>query len=193
MEIKNLLITGANGFIGRTLVSKLASEQKYSVWASVRKKTNQFPSRVEIIEYADITRKSNLTSVLRNIDAVVHLVARVHVMNEKASNTLFVFRNINVNLTVNLAKQAASHGVKRFVFLSSVKVNGELTFHKPFRESDLPKPEDAYAISKWEAEEALRKISKDTGMEVVIIRSPLVYGPNVKANFLKLTLSYRCQ
>lgn len=123
---------------------------------------------------------------LRDIDVVIHLLARVHVMHDKVADPLLEFRNINVNATIVLAKTAAKLGIKRFIFLSSVKVNGESTSHKPFNESDLPNPQDAYALSKWEAEKALRKISKDTGMEVVIIRSPLVYGPNVKANFLKM-------
>ena len=184
--MSNLLITGANGFVGRALISKLALETNHFVRASVRKKIIQFPSQIEVLENMDASSNTNWTDALRDIDVVVHLFARVHVMDDKVADPLLEFRNINVNATIALANAAAKQGIKRFVFLSSVKVNGESTFHKPFSESDLPHPQDAYAISKWEAEEALRKISKDTGMEVVIIRSPLVYGPNVKANFLKM-------
>jgi nucleoside-diphosphate-sugar epimerase len=134
----------------------------------------------------EASSNTNWADALRDIDVVIHLLARVHVMDDKVTDPLLEFRNINVNATIALANAAAKQGIKRFVFLSSVKVNGESTLHKPFSEFDVPHPQDAYAISKWEAEEALRKISKDTGMEVVIIRSPLVYGPNVKANFLKM-------
>lgn len=184
--MSNLLITGANGFVGRALILKLALETNHFVRASVRKKIIQFPSQIEVLENMDASSNTNWTDALRDIDVVVHLFARVHVMDDKVADPLLEFRNINVNATITLAKTAAKLGIKRFIFLSSVKVNGESTFHKPFSEFDLPHPQDAYAISKWEAEKALRKISKDTGMEVVIIRSPLVYGPNVKANFLKM-------
>jgi nucleoside-diphosphate-sugar epimerase len=184
--MSNLLITGANGFIGRALISKLSLQTNYFIRASVRKKTIQFPRQIEVFENMEASSNTNWNDALRDIDAVVHLFARVHVMHDKVIDPLLEFRNINVNATIALAKTAAKLGIKRFIFLSSVKVNGESTFHKPFSESDLPHPQDAYAISKWEAEEALKKISKDTGMELVIIRSPLVYGPNVKANFLKM-------
>jgi nucleoside-diphosphate-sugar epimerase len=184
--MSNLLITGANGFIGRALISKLALEQNHFVRASVRKKTIQFSKQIEIIENMEASSNTNWADALSDIDVVIHLLARVHVMDDKVADPLLEFRNINVNATIVLANAAAKQGIKRFVFLSSVKVNGESTFHKSFSEFDVPHPQDAYAISKWEAEEALRKISKDTGMEVVIIRSPLVYGPHVKANFLKM-------
>lgn len=184
--MSNLLITGANGFIGRALILKLALQTNHFIRASVRKKIIQFPNQIQVSENMDASANTNWTDVLKDIDIVVHLFARVHVMDDKVADPLLEFRSINVNATIALAKKAANLGIKRFVFLSSVKVNGESTLHKPFREVDLPHPQDAYATSKWEAEEALRKISKDTGMEVVIIRSPLVYGPNVKANFLKM-------
>ena len=186
LKMSNLLITGANGFIGRALISKLALEKNHFVRASVRKKTIQFPSQIEIIKNIEASSNINWAEALRDIDVVIHLLARVHVMDDKVTDPLLEFRNINVNATIALAKAAAKKGIKRFVFLSSVKVNGESTFDQPFSESNLAHPQDAYAISKWEAEKALRQISKETGMEVVIIRSPLVYGPNVKANFLRM-------
>lgn len=184
--MSNLLITGANGFIGRALISKLALQTNYFIRASVRKKTIQFPRQIEVFENMEASSNTNWADALRDIDVVIHLLARVHVMHDKVANPLLEYRNINVNATIALAKLAAKQGIKRFIFLSTVKVNGESTSNKPFSEFDLPHPQDAYAISKWEAEEALKKISKDTGMELVIIRSPLVYGPNVKANFLKM-------
>ena len=114
----------------------------------------------------------------------MHLAARVHVMNDKNPDPLAEFRRVNVEATANLARQAAAAGVKRFVFLSSVKVNGEFTeAGQPFTADDAPAPEDPYGVSKHEAEELLRQIAAETGMEVVIIRPPLVYGPGVKANF----------
>jgi nucleoside-diphosphate-sugar epimerase len=118
------------------------------------------------------------------VDQVVHLAARVHIMNEKCSGQLAEFRRVNVEGTLNLARQAAAAGVRRFVYLSSIKVNGEFTQEgRPFTADDAPAPEGHYGVSKYEAEQALRQIAADTGMEVVIIRPPLVYGPGVKANF----------
>jgi UDP-glucose 4-epimerase len=124
---------------------------------------------------------------LREVDAVFHLAARVHVMKDTAVDSLAEFRKVNVLGTLNLARQAAAVGVKRFVFVSSVKVNGESTpVGQAFTEADEPNPQDAYAVSKFEAEQGLREIAADTGMAVVIIRPPLVYGPGIKANFAAL-------
>lgn len=121
---------------------------------------------------------------LRSVDQIVHLAARVHVMNDKSTDTFAEFRRVNVEGTANLAHQAAAAGVRRFVYLSSIKVNGEFTeIRRPFTADDTPAPEDPYGVSKHEAEQALRQIAVETGMEVVIIRPPLVYGPGVKANF----------
>jgi nucleoside-diphosphate-sugar epimerase len=126
-------------------------------------------------------------AALPEVDVVIHLAARVHVMNDNTTDPLAAFRQVNTQGTLNLARQAAIAGVKRFVFISSVKVNGELTQPgRPFSESDAPHPQDAYGVSKHEAELGLRLIAAETGMEVVIIRPPLVYGPGVKANFAAL-------
>jgi UDP-glucose 4-epimerase len=125
---------------------------------------------------------------LAGCDAVVHLAARVHVMNDTAQDPLALYRATNTEATLNLARQAAEAGVKRFVFISTIKVNGEGR-DAPYRESDAPAPEDAYAISKWEAEQGLLQVAQDTGLEVVILRPPLVYGPGVKANFQRLLRS----
>jgi nucleoside-diphosphate-sugar epimerase len=125
--------------------------------------------------------------ILPGIEAVIHLAGRVHIMSEIEINSLAAFRAVNVDGTLSLARQAAAAGVKRFVFMSSVKVNGETSLSgRPFTEADAPNPQEAYSQSKYEAEHGLRKLSADTGMEVVIIRPPLVYGPGVKANFASL-------
>lgn len=123
---------------------------------------------------------------LQGVDCVVHLAARAHVLDENGTDPLADYRRINVEATRNLAQQAATTGVRRFVFLSSIKVNGETTDERPFNRDDTPQPLDAYGISKREAEDALRRIGADTGMEIVILRPPLVYGPGVKGNFLRL-------
>lgn len=124
-------------------------------------------------------------AALIGCDAVVHLAARVHVMHDTAANPSALYRATNTDATLNLARQAAQAGVKRFVFVSSIKVNGEGR-DAAYRETDAPVPEDAYAISKWEAEQGLWQIAQETGLEVVVLRPPLVYGPGVKANFRRL-------
>ena len=123
---------------------------------------------------------------LQGVEVVIHLAARVHVMQDVFKDPLDEFCRVNVACTETLASAAAAHEVKRFIFLSSIKVNGEQTAGAPFREQSAPNPQDPYAVSKWEAEQVLRRMSAVTGMEVVILRPPLVYGPNVKANFLRL-------
>jgi len=126
-------------------------------------------------------------SSLESIDCVIHLAARVHVSKDTAKDPLAEYRIVNVEKTLDLARQASSFGVKRFIFVSSVKVNGELTEKDmPFRADDIPNPQDPYGLSKCEAEAGLIKLAKETGMEVVVIRPPLVYGPGVKANFLSM-------
>lgn len=161
-----IAVTGSTGFVGGALVDSL-----------IRRGIEVFP----------ITRDVNPELLLRKSDVVVHLGARVHVMDEKSTNPLEEFRKSNVVATVSLARQAAAAGVVRFVFMSSIKVNGEETqLGRRFTELDQPDPQDAYGISKWEAEEALRQVAAETGLEVVIIRAPLIYGPGVKANFAAL-------
>lgn len=131
-----------------------------------------------------LSSETDWTVALRSVDHIVHLAARVHVMNDKSPDPLAEFRRVNVEGTANLARQGAAAGVRRFVYLSSIKVNGEFTQKgRPFTADDAPTPEDPYGVSKHEAEQALRQIAAETGMEVVIIRPPLVYGPGVKANF----------
>jgi len=173
-----ILLTGASGFVGNALVGALAPE--YLSVLGRRKMKGPFKAFFE----ADIAGNTDYSSVLKGIDVIIHSAARVHVMDEKSSDPLAEFREVNTAGTLNFAQQAADSGVKRFIFISSIKVNGESTFPgKPFRCDDKPMPEDAYGISKAEAEAGLQQIALKTGMEVVIIRPPLVYGPGVKANF----------
>jgi nucleoside-diphosphate-sugar epimerase len=181
----HLLITGANGFVGKA-VCEQALNLGLSVKGAMRQRV-ELPSGIEPYVVGDINGFTDWANCLRDVNLVVHLAARVHVMNEDVVDPLKEFRNVNVEGTLNLARQAAAAGVKRFVFISSVKVNGERTHTgRPFTEADIPNPQDAYAQSKHEAEQGLRQLSLDTGMDVVVIRPPLVYGPGVKANFAAL-------
>jgi len=177
-----ILITGQNGFIGKALFN-LLQQQGHKVHGTVRseQKTDK-----DIVAVGDISSTTNWTEVLKDIESVIHLANRAHVLNDKAKDPLTVFRQVNVDGTIQLAKQAVESGVKRFIFVSSIKVNGEFTDQKPFNVNDRPDPQDPYAISKLEAENALRKISKKSSMEVIIIRPPLVYGQGVKGNFQRL-------
>lgn len=176
----NILVTGANGFVGTALCESLL-EKKTNVVSAVRKK-----SRDDEFSIGNLSASTDWMPVLAGCNIVIHLAARVHVMDDKNVNPLAAFRVVNVDATVNLAKQAVQCGVKRFVFVSSVKVNGEETTGKPYTAFDVPAPLDPYGQSKLEAEIALMELSRTTGLEVVIIRPPLVYGPGVRANFLKL-------
>ena len=138
----------------------------------------------------DLHAQTDWATALTGCDAIVHLAARVHVMHDTADDPLALYRATNTDATLNLARQAAQAGVKRFVFVSSIKVNGEGR-DAAYCETDVPAPEDAYAISKWEAEKGLQQIAQETGLELVILRPPLVYGPEVKANFLRLMQTVR--
>lgn len=178
-----VLVTGANGFVGTALTTRLIGEQRYVVVGTVRSASGELPGLVTRVEVGPLGPDTDWRPAIGRVDTVVHLAARVHMMSDTIRNPLAEYRRVNVAGTCTLARQAASAGVKRFVFLSSVKVNGE---SGRYTEADPPAPEDAYGISKHEAEMALRAIAKETGMEVVIIRPPLVYGPGVKANFLAL-------
>jgi nucleoside-diphosphate-sugar epimerase len=173
------LVTGANGFVGSALCARLRRDS-VSVRGAVRTLSSQ-PNGAEAVAIGSLSSETDWTAALRNVDQVVHLAARVHVMNDKSSDPLTEFRRVNVEGTADLARKAAATGVRRFVFLSSIKVNGEFTeAWKPFTADEVPAPEDPYGVSKHEAEQLLRQIAAETGMEVVIIRPPLVYGPGVK-------------
>lgn len=176
----SIVVTGANGFVGRALSGTLTLSG-LEIFAAVRSK-RCMPNELFV---GDIGPDTDWREVLHGIQAVVHLAARVHIMRDSTSDSLAAFRHVNTDGTLNLARQSAAAGVKRFVFISSIKVNGEGR-KSHYTESDPPDPLDAYARSKWEAEQGLREIEAKTGMEVVILRPPLVYGPGVGANFLRL-------
>lgn len=183
--MSRVLVTGANGFIGDHLCQKLLLTG-VQVIGAVRTSC-QLPKGVEITLVSALDCNTRWTATLKQVDAVIHTAARVHVMHDNSVDPLVEFHAVNVDGTLNLARQAAAAGVKRFVFISSVKVNGEGT--EPghaFIETNVPNPQDAYGRSKHEAEQGLRQISAETVMEIVIIRPPLVYGPRVKANFAAL-------
>lgn len=194
--VMKFLITGANGFVGKTLCAELL-RQGQSVRAAVRSSA-QLPHGAEVVPVGDIDGDTDWMNALHGVDVVIHLAARVHVMKELAADPLSEFLKVNLQGTENLAQQSARAGVKRFVYASSIKVNGETTFspgtssasvrneQKVFTESDKPNPHGPYAISKWRAEQALHHIAQETGLEVVIVRPPLVYGPGVKGNFVSL-------
>lgn len=176
------MVTGANGFVGAAVLAALRQARVPAVGVARR------PERGgNCVRGPSLDGGSNWSRVLESCGAVVHTAARVHVMGDPASDPLGAFRAVNVAGSLNLARQAAVAGVRRFVFVSSVKVNGEHTPPgRPFSEADDPSPLDAYAISKAEAESGLKRIATETGMEVVIVRPPLIYGPGVKANFLSM-------
>lgn len=183
---RRVLVTGATGFVGRRLTTACSLLPKVMVTAAVRKHA-RLPESVHQVRLAGMDAQADWGEALRGVDVVVHLAARVHLMNEGASDPLGEFRRVNVAGTLNLARQAAGAGVRRFVFISSIKVNGEWT--EPglaFKACDRPAPLDPYGISKAEAEEGLWELAAETGMEVVIIRPPVVYGPGVKGNFINM-------
>ncbi len=184
------LITGANGFVGRSICSELL-KQGFTVRTATRQSHTEFLQFEQAI-ITTINSQTQWFDALQKVDVVVHLAARVHVMQETASNPLADFLEVNLHGSENLALQAAKAGVKRFIYISSVKVHGEMTSAgSPWTETDTPMPQDAYGISKWQAEQVLHKIAHDTGMQIVIIRPPLVYGAGVKANFAALLRAVR--
>jgi nucleoside-diphosphate-sugar epimerase len=179
------LVTGATGFIGRAVVGRLYREG-VAVTAAGRNDSVSCAA-VPFVRVIDLGSTTDWTVALAGCGAVVHCAARVHVMSDKSGDPLNAYRAANVEGTVTLAKQAAAAGVRRFVFISSIKVNGEATVPGlPYRATDRPAPVDPYGISKLEAEEALQALAATGAIELVIIRPPLVYGPGVKANFLSM-------
>jgi nucleoside-diphosphate-sugar epimerase len=182
-EQETVLITGANGFLGSAMVNTFVKDSHLRILAAVRNSGSEVVGSSEVV-VGDINAETSWCEALDHVDIVVHCAARVHIMSNESAQQLDLFRIVNVEGTINLARQAASSGVKRFIYLSSIKVNGEGTTEgRAFTENDRPSPKDAYGVSKYEAEQELFKIARETGMEVVIIRPPLVYGPGVKGNF----------
>ena len=175
------LVTGATGFVGAAVVERLSNAGP--VRAAGRRRDERWGPTIESTVVGDLERAADWRRALEGVTAVVHLAARVHVMHETGSQALQAYRRINTDGTLSLARQSAAAGVQRFVFLSSIKVNGE---QGTYTEADLPKPEDPYAVSKFEAEVGLKAIAAATGMRITVIRPPLVYGAGVRANFRAL-------
>jgi len=182
-----ILITGATGFVGRGLFENLKFKKNFLAHLTTRTNQEKISEGAKTFNIGEIDSNTNWKDALDGVSCIVHCAARAHMMEKNQTDSLNAYRRINVDGTRNLAKQAAGIGIKRFIFLSSIKVNGEeTTASKSFKYDDIPQPKDSYGISKWEAEQALLEISKKTGLEIVIIRVPLIYGVRVKGNFLRL-------
>jgi nucleoside-diphosphate-sugar epimerase len=185
----NILVTGANGFVGETLC-KLLIQRGHRVRGAVRNPQSAGAlanAGAETAVAGNVDDQTDWSAALAGMDSVIHLAARVHVMEENAADPLAEFRRVNVAGTVHLARAAAASGVKRMVYVSSIKVNGEATMgEQRYAESDPPAPQDPYGVSKYEAEQALHRVARETGLEIVIVRPPLVYGPGVKGNFIQM-------
>lgn len=190
--MRRILVTGASGFVGKAIGSTLLEDSRYIGRLSYRsalsaernrgaaghEKNNETCIAPDLIESAD------WSEALRGVDVVIHSAGRAHVMDETSADPVAAFRAVNTEGTLRLARQAITAGVTRFIFISSIKVNGEATQpREPFTTATTPMPMDPYGISKHEAEQGLRALASETGLEVVIIRPVLVYGPGVKANF----------
>ncbi len=185
-SVRNLLVTGASGFVGSRLCDVLSNIERFNVTGSVREIKNHRPN-FKLTAVGDINGDTDWSGALTSQHLVIHTAARVHVMKEDCSDSLEKYREVNVAGTMSLARQAAAAGIQRFIFISSVKVNGEQTkLGKPFTAEGLPVPVDNYGCSKKEAEDGLLQLGAETGMEIVIIRPTLVYGPGVKGNFASL-------
>lgn len=185
--MSHCLVTGATGFVGSAIVRRLQGMDRFAVSAAIRQTGQPFTSGVAVYPGLDLSGATDWRCAVSNVDCVIHAAARVHVMRDVAVDALERFREINVKGTLALARQSAAAGVRRFIFISSIKVNGEGTARGySYAPDDVPAPVDPYGISKCEAEDALRRLMVETGMEVVIIRPPLVYGPGVRANFLSM-------
>ena len=178
--MRRVLVTGADGFVGQAL-TKCLRTSGFSVTGTVRRRAAN-----QTIAIGDVADSEQWPSLLADVDVVVHLAARAHILRESSTDPLREFRRVNVAATLKIARAAAVAGVRRFVFLSSIGVNGVSTTNRAFVESDEPNPTEPYAISKWEAERGLIEIGASTGMEIVRVRPPLILGPGVKGNLRRL-------
>lgn len=181
----NIMVTGATGFVGKSLLSQLIRYDHFDITVALRSNNSFDTCPAHVV--GDFADNNDWSAVLAGQQVVIHTAARAHIMKDEVADPLAEYRRVNVDGTLNLARQAADAGIKRFIFISSIKVNGEQTpLGKPYTAEEASAPEDAYGISKWEAEQALQQLAEETGMEVVIIRPPLVYGPGVKGNFANM-------
>jgi nucleoside-diphosphate-sugar epimerase len=183
----SLFIIGATGFVGSALIKRLLQENvRLTAAVLAGEDAGHLPAVVDRVTIEPLSESSDYTTVLQDMDIVIHLAARVHIMQDTATDPLQEFRKVNLHGTERLARHAAQAGVRRFVFMSTIGVNGNTSGSRAFTESDDPSPHNPYSISKLEAEIGLREISKNTGMELVVVRAPLVYGPGNPGNFLSL-------
>lgn len=181
--MNTVLLTGSTGFVGSALLAELKKLPDFRVFSAVRSAVS--PAFDDVVVVGNIDGSTDYSSALSGVNVVVHAAARAHIMRDEVANPLAEFRKVNVEGTLNLAKQAVAAGVKRFIFISSIVVHG-LNSLRPFKETDTKAPHDAYAVSKYEAEVGLRQLADETGFEVVIIRPPLVYGGAAPGNFRSL-------
>ena len=182
----SVLVTGATGFVGSQLLQQLAGDAVCQLRAAVRSKAENLPAGVSIYQVGDIDADTDWRETLTECKTVIHTAARAHIMNDSAQDPLAEFRRVNVDGSLNLARQAIEAGVKRFIFISSIKVNGEGESTRVYRFDDPAAPEDDYGLSKWEAEQGLHALCAESLMELVVIRPPLIYGPGVKGNLALL-------
>jgi len=175
-----VMVTGANGFVGRKLCRAL-EEHGYDVRKAVR-----CSPAVDEVAVGDIGPFTDWSKALEGTDTVIHLAARVHILQEVSKNPLEAFRSVNVLGSEHLARMAVQSGVRRFIYISSISIHGNSTDERPYEEEDYARPHSPYAVSKWEGELALRRIADESDLELVIVRPPLVYGPGVGGNFLRL-------
>jgi nucleoside-diphosphate-sugar epimerase len=183
--VKKILVTGANGFVGRHLCAYLL-KQGYEVRAAVRHKLPKWQV-CEQVAVGDIHAHTQWHDALDGVDGVIHLAGRAHVMKQNSNDALALFRQVNVEGSQRLAQQALAAGVQRMIYLSSIKVNGERSAQRPLTSDDRPAPEDPYGRSKWEAEQALTALTLGHSMALVIVRPVLIYGHGVKGNLLRLS------
>jgi nucleoside-diphosphate-sugar epimerase len=174
-----VLVTGATGFIGRALINLFDTD---TLVVALRNRVGALPEAIKQIEVGELSKSTIWTLAFKDIDTVIHVAGRAHVANDRGIDPISEFRRVNTDATLALAQNAANKGVRRFIFVSSIGVNGNNN-SQAFTESDRVNPQEYYAISKYEAEEGLLKLAEETGMEVVIVRPPLVYGPNAPGNF----------
>ena len=180
-QTKKVLITGSNGFVGKALYDELRN-QDYDLIGSVRNTSKTIEEQSNVV-IDSIDKKTDWGEALSERTTVIHLASRVHILNDNTKDPLLEFRRVNTEGTINLAEQAAEHGIKRFIFLSSIGVYGSKSTDIPFTANTDINPQTPYTLSKLEAEEGLRNVASKTDMEMVIVRSPAIYGINAPGNF----------